>query len=442
MRQTCPMTEPRATKPLSGMDLAGDTEHLETTARSVPTSRGMARSAFFSSPCGRRMKPVRRGRDGQDDRTTPRINRTGASPPRDLSRRQTSHCRGGRQAHTLRRYAGSRSGDRLQGNTGLCRSYMKGRSYSYRIPGEGVNFVAINPNNPKSIRLNELGYTDVNDSLAEMKIRTAFRHREMPYLYDGETQGVSIKFGVVATPHIYLFDQERKLQYQGRIDDNQREELVKSQDAAIDRGECQGVLSVTDTHAFGCTTSGFRRLRLSRNGRRSTRSHDGRYGRPGTLNNCGQTRRVRAAGTFGQQLQRLCHQFRLSRPLSYVPVRPSISYGRDNLRPRRRRSWTPEKEYASSPTTVWFGGFGRPASGLVPAGSRSPFTMVIAPTARSLPEEANLDILNWAVSSRTCGPIVLGAGPTQPRCRQKRNGRDPADTRCLFIQSWSSAGGA
>ena len=40
---------------------------------------------------------------------------------------------------------------------------------------KGVALVAINPNNPKSIRLNEQGYTDVNDSLAEMKIRTAFR---------------------------------------------------------------------------------------------------------------------------------------------------------------------------------------------------------------------------------------------------------------------------
>src|SRR3954464_1329162 len=96
--------------------------------------------------------------------------------------------------------------------------------------GKGVAFVAINPNNPKSIRLNELGYTDVTDSLDEMKIRTAFRHIEWPYLYDGETQGVSTKFGVVATPHIYLFDQARKLQYEGRIDDNQREELAKTQD--------------------------------------------------------------------------------------------------------------------------------------------------------------------------------------------------------------------
>ena len=67
---------------------------------------------------------------------------------------------------------------------------------------------------------------------------------------------MSIKFGVVATPHIYLFDQARKLQYQGRIDDNQREELVKSQDArnALEAMLASKPVPVTDTNAFGCTT--------------------------------------------------------------------------------------------------------------------------------------------------------------------------------------------
>src|SRR5262245_3601701 len=96
---------------------------------------------------------------------------------------------------------------------------------------KGLMLVAINPNNPKSVRYDELGYTDVTDSLAEMKIRARFRQFTWPYLYDGETQQVSNKFGVVATPHIFLFDQQRRLQYQGRIDDNQREDLVRSHDA-------------------------------------------------------------------------------------------------------------------------------------------------------------------------------------------------------------------
>ena len=36
---------------------------------------------------------------------------------------------------------------------------------------KGVTLVAINPNNPKTVRLDELGYTDVTDSLPEMKLR-------------------------------------------------------------------------------------------------------------------------------------------------------------------------------------------------------------------------------------------------------------------------------
>ena len=35
---------------------------------------------------------------------------------------------------------------------------------------KGVGFVAINPNDPKAVTLSELGYTDVSDSMEEMKI--------------------------------------------------------------------------------------------------------------------------------------------------------------------------------------------------------------------------------------------------------------------------------
>jgi len=121
---------------------------------------------------------------------------------------------------------------------------------------KGVTFVAINPNNAKAVRLNELGYTDVTDSLPEMKIRASFRGITWPYLYDGETQALSMKFGAVATPHIFIFDQDRKLRYQGRIDDNQREELVKVKDArnALDALLDGRPVPVPDTRAFGCTT--------------------------------------------------------------------------------------------------------------------------------------------------------------------------------------------
>ncbi|MEO8520428.1 MAG: redoxin domain-containing protein [Acidobacteriota bacterium] len=121
---------------------------------------------------------------------------------------------------------------------------------------KGVTLVAINPNNAKAVRLDELGYTDVTDSLPEMKLRAQLRGIDWPYLYDGETQATSSKFGAVATPHIFIFDQERKLRYQGRIDDNQREDLAKSQDArnAIDALLAGRPVPVAETKAFGCTT--------------------------------------------------------------------------------------------------------------------------------------------------------------------------------------------
>jgi peroxiredoxin len=121
---------------------------------------------------------------------------------------------------------------------------------------KGVTAVAIQPNDPTAIRLSELGYTDVSDSLEEMKIRAEYRHFNFPYLYDGETQKVASAFGVVATPHVFIFDKDRKLQYEGRIDDRQRESLVKTQDAraALDALLAGKPVAVPHTPAFGCST--------------------------------------------------------------------------------------------------------------------------------------------------------------------------------------------
>ncbi len=78
---------------------------------------------------------------------------------------------------------------------------------------KGVALVAINPNNPDSVRLDEESYSDVTDSLDDMKARAEFRHFDYPYLYDGEKQTVAMKYGPTATPEIFIFDQSRKLQY-------------------------------------------------------------------------------------------------------------------------------------------------------------------------------------------------------------------------------------
>jgi peroxiredoxin len=89
-----------------------------------------------------------------------------------------------------------------------------------------------------------------------MKLRAANRHMAWPFLYDGETQALASKFGASATPHIFIFDQARKLRYEGRIDDNQTQSLVKSHDArnAIDALLAGQEVAVTHTPAFGCST--------------------------------------------------------------------------------------------------------------------------------------------------------------------------------------------
>ncbi len=92
----------------------------------------------------------------------------------------------------------------------------------------GVAFVAISPNDPRSVRLDELGWTDLGDSFAEMKLRAQERNYNFPYLYDGDTEKVSRAYGPVATPHVFIFDSARKLRYVGAIDDSERVQFVKT----------------------------------------------------------------------------------------------------------------------------------------------------------------------------------------------------------------------
>jgi len=120
---------------------------------------------------------------------------------------------------------------------------------------KGVAVVAISPNDPKSLRLNELGYTDLGDTLEEMKARARDRAFNFPYLYDGEPGDASRAYGPTTTPHAFLFDAERKLRYVGRIDDSEREPLVKSRDLrnAIDALLAGQEPPVAKTRPFGCS---------------------------------------------------------------------------------------------------------------------------------------------------------------------------------------------
>jgi len=120
----------------------------------------------------------------------------------------------------------------------------------------GVVLAAIEPNAPDAVRLDEMGYTDVSDSLEEMKIRAAYRHFNFPYLYDGETQKVSRAYGPTATPHVFIFDSSRHLRYEGRVDNNPRQQYVTQHDArnAIEALLAGKPVPLAKTPSFGCST--------------------------------------------------------------------------------------------------------------------------------------------------------------------------------------------
>jgi peroxiredoxin len=120
---------------------------------------------------------------------------------------------------------------------------------------KGVAVVAISPNNPAAVRLDELGYTDLADSFEEMKIRAKDHKYPYPYLYDGDTQATALAYGVLATPHVFIFDAGRKLRYVGRFDDAEVKE-VKAHDArnAVDALLEGKPVPVEKTRVFGCST--------------------------------------------------------------------------------------------------------------------------------------------------------------------------------------------
>jgi peroxiredoxin len=114
-------------------------------------------------------------------------------------------------------------------------------TYSIR----GVAFVAINSNEQENHP------TDSFEHMVENARQKGFM---FPYLRD-ESQEVALAYGALRTPHYYVFDENRKLRYTGRMDDNPRnpgqETTHELQDAveALLRGEAP---PVELTNPIGC----------------------------------------------------------------------------------------------------------------------------------------------------------------------------------------------
>ena len=118
-----------------------------------------------------------------------------------------------------------------------------------------VAVVAVTPNDPLAVRLDELGYSDLGDTLEETRLRAEAAGFDFPYLYDGDSQSMSRAYGPVATPHIFIFDEDRALRFVGRIDDDENPEKVTTHDTrnALDALLSGEPVPVERTRVFGCT---------------------------------------------------------------------------------------------------------------------------------------------------------------------------------------------
>ena len=109
---------------------------------------------------------------------------------------------------------------------------------------KGYPVIAINPNSPENEK----------EGYAAMQTRSEDKGFTFPYLVD-EGQKIYPQYGAVRTPHVFLLDAERKVQYIGTIDDNAKSpedvnvKFVENAIEALEKGEKP---ETTLTKAIGC----------------------------------------------------------------------------------------------------------------------------------------------------------------------------------------------
>jgi thiol-disulfide isomerase/thioredoxin len=88
-----------------------------------------------------------------------------------------------------------------------------------------------------------------------MKTRAKDKAYNFPYLFDGVTEKASRAYGPAATPHIFIFDQQRRLQYSGRLDSKEKSGAANAEDArnALDELLAGKPVTVAKTKTFGCS---------------------------------------------------------------------------------------------------------------------------------------------------------------------------------------------
>lgn len=83
-----------------------------------------------------------------------------------------------------------------------------------KYAAKGYPVVAINPNDPAA---------NADDSFELMKVRAKEKAFPFAYLFD-DGQKIYPQYGATKTPHVFLLDKDRAVQYIGAIDDSPRDE--------------------------------------------------------------------------------------------------------------------------------------------------------------------------------------------------------------------------
>jgi hypothetical protein len=92
-----------------------------------------------------------------------------------------------------------------------------------------------------------------DENLKTMKARAEEKKYNFPYVID-PTGKLADDYTAKATPHLFVFDAQRKLQYSGAFDDKQKLEKVTKHYVAdaVDALLAGKTPSLAKTKAFGC----------------------------------------------------------------------------------------------------------------------------------------------------------------------------------------------
>lgn len=110
--------------------------------------------------------------------------------------------------------------------------------FAKKYKGKGVQFIAINCNTK-------------TEDLAAMKTRAEDKGFNFPYVFDASGK-TATEYGARVTPHIFVLDGKKTVQYVGAFDNDRKEPTKHHVADAVDAILAGKTVSVEGTKAFGC----------------------------------------------------------------------------------------------------------------------------------------------------------------------------------------------